>query len=300
MSWGVGARHLPRVNTYAEAVKLESTIVPIRGSGTNAGKKPMGDRRFPEVEILKGKDDTIAVRVYTRANPPLLTYHPNNTIHISGEDIWGVTTNSILYSILGLELHTHDNKDWLSELQLVPDGAKPNELLYPTGTQYHQRGTRYGAIPLPKHGMRVQYEYPFGFKALNFSFPTAHKINRKKMNEVRKQYKPFLDYFSGVLKLKEGQRLPDTVVTEHWEVYMQKRREDLVTLMRSSNAEDWWTAAECFLHSRGLNHCISYSAAMKSANDTLKHWHSDVVIEKKEVRTGAIFADPNRKFVHAC
>ena len=92
MSWGVGARHLPRVVSYQQADKLEGTVVPIRGSGTNAGKKPAGSRKYPEITICRDAGGTIIVQGFESA---LIKYFPNGEVWIARDPYYQVTSNDI-------------------------------------------------------------------------------------------------------------------------------------------------------------------------------------------------------------
>jgi hypothetical protein len=282
MSWGVGTRYLPRVVSYIEADALESTVVPIRGSGTNAGKKPAGNRKYPYITICRDAEGTIIVQGF---GGPLIKYFPNDTIWIARAPYYQVTSNDIYSSILGQQVYSYDGKPWLPHVFFGVGGVP-----------------EHGHLPLPKEGAYLE-SIGGSWKLLNPEFPKVHKINRKKMNKVRAQYKPFLKYFSGMMKLKDGDPVggDDACTVPR---FASSSYTAMLTAMGSDSLEDWNELAS-YLMRKGASYrwvggnyayMYKYSAAMRKANDVLLHTHRDLVFDVKEITTGWWVKDTNKKY----
>jgi len=58
-----GYYDLPRITSFTHAVAMEQLIQPIRGSGRNAGIKPLGSRSRTHIQILNYTKE-VAIRLY--------------------------------------------------------------------------------------------------------------------------------------------------------------------------------------------------------------------------------------------
>ena len=124
------------------------------------------------------------------------------------------------------------------------------------------------------------------------------KVNRKKMKKVRAQYKPFLKYFSGMLKLKDGE------IVESGPNTLSPSYKDMLTVMGGYNLDEWNNLARHLINETsslrwaGVNYqyVCKYSVAMRRANGVMLHPHRDLVFDVEEITTGAWVKDTNKKY----
>ena len=166
---------------YAEAVSWYERTEPIRGSGVNAGVRPLGHRNRPQFQILKC-DDNIICRCYST---DVVTFHPDNTITLHVPDFWRTqTTANFIWDVLGgarahVGIKDHDVVVWLrgQEATMFRAGEATKLEVLPNGN-----------LKLI-HRDRVR---------------TVYSVDRTVMNAARKSVSEFRKTMLGMLKLKDG------------------------------------------------------------------------------------------------
>ena len=173
-----GISHL---RSYADALEWFNNVTPIKGSGRNAGIKPLGHRNRTWFQILKLSDDSIACRCY---NSDLVTFHPDGVVTVKTDSWNSQTTANFISDVLGLHAGVHDH-----DVQLGVDGG-----MYRI-----------------KSGIKIKRE-GIGYKVVEAERHEVYLIDRKKMNEIRKKVKPFRDFMAGMIKLREGKFMQDEIL----------------------------------------------------------------------------------------
>ena len=166
---------------YAEAARWYEITEPIRGSGTNAGVRPLGHRNRPQFQILKC-DDNIICRCYST---DVVTFHPDNTITLSVPAYWRTgTTANFIEDVLGRArvnagIKDHDVVMWVR-------GQNPGVFRVGEATKLEVQKDGYLKLT---HRDRVN---------------TIYSVDRTVMNAARKSVAAFSKSMIGMLKLKDG------------------------------------------------------------------------------------------------
>ena len=227
---------IPRIQSYARALKRYNDIAPIAGKGLNAGIRPLGARNRPWLLIDKGSDDQIVCTLY---RTDVVTFHPDGLVKINSGGYNTRTTCSFIQEVLGVATRIMDNKIIVSL----------------SGRQYTLDG-------------ELLLRYTEGWEVLNPTVSYVHTINRKVINKARKELEPFMQYLRGSVKLRdefvyleERDTLKDSLFemginadspvqwplrTEpHWGVDNTRIVANLhvcLNLMRSEDRGNWYTA----------------------------------------------------------
>lgn len=159
----------PRFYTYAEAARWEAAVTPIRG---RPDCKPLGARHKTHATIRR-EGEAVTCRFY---NTDVLTYHPDGRIVVNLGGWATQSTCAFITQVAGIHAWIQYNRVWVSAGGHYPLHAQGENTLRLDG----------GGVTLD-NPMRV----------------TQHKINRAGANTVRRIYKPFKDYLTGVMKVRD-------------------------------------------------------------------------------------------------
>lgn len=179
--WGSNFNDLPTLRNYAEAVKWESQITPIRGRTEDRQCKPLGNRRKTYAAIRKEEGKAIC-KLY---NTDVLTYHEDGRIEITMDGWASQTTMSFIESLLDVRMARRHNRIWILSHAEGESRLKWNALHPVNANLFTRRADGYVTLHNP-----VQV--------------CTHKINRAETNNVRKQYKAFKDYLVRTMRLRDG------------------------------------------------------------------------------------------------
>lgn len=161
------------LRTYEEALSHLESTKPIRGSGANAGKIPLGFRhRVSEFYIEMNQDKSIDCMCY---RTPVVSFKPDGNIVLQNGGWSSITTCMFIEEILGISSRIKD-----STVVVSFNGGEfkvANELC------------------LKRIDGRLT--------ALNQEPSYVHRVNRKQANIVRKEYAEFTKFFTGMMKLRE-------------------------------------------------------------------------------------------------
>jgi hypothetical protein len=168
---------ITRLTTYAEAVAFEQSVIPIRGRSPEV--KPLGRRdRADEFKIRAGNGRVECI--YHRT--AVVVFEENGTIIINPDGFNSKSTLYFIGSVLGVYGRIFD-----STIRLSVNGKE---------------------YSMPEGGLKLDED----FNVLNPMQEFVHKLSRKNLTNVRKQYAPFIKYADSTLRL-----LGNQFTKEHFE-----------------------------------------------------------------------------------
>lgn len=174
---------IPRLQNYQHALDRFNNTKPIRGrTDITAPMYPLGHRNKVDSFWMRHCQLTQDVECYLYRTP-VVTFKANGEVHIKSDGWISVSTANFIGEVLGgasayiydHSLCVHIWNENGSEQYRVPIG---------------------GALVLRKEG---RWQYVSGAVT-----NVTHKVNRKAINQIRKQYKDFKDYARSMIKLREG------------------------------------------------------------------------------------------------
>ena len=167
---------VPYINTYEGALARFNTTTPIRGS--NPVRRPLGERKHQHLSIDKTGDNSIQLILY---DTPVITFKPDNTVVIAPKQWTSAFTCSFISGILR---HVHGRHQ---RGKLVVDVH---------GQEYVIEKEAELVLKRVETGLGQQkWEVQQAEGAWTF------KINTQRANNVRSQFKPFLQFFKGFTAL---------------------------------------------------------------------------------------------------
>jgi len=160
-----------RLTTYAEALAFEQSVIPIRGRSPEV--KPLGHRhRVDEFKIRANTWGGIEC-VYCRT--AVVVFKENGTIIINSDGFNTKSTISFIGRVLGIWGRILDG-----EIRLTIKGKE---------------------YSMPEGGLKLDRD----FNVINPMQEFVHKLSRKNLTNVRKQYAPFIKYADNTLRLLGNQ-----------------------------------------------------------------------------------------------
>jgi hypothetical protein len=165
------------LNTYAEALAFEQSVIPIKRRSPEV--KPLGRRdRADEFKIRAGNGRVECI--YHRT--AVVVFEENGTIIINTDGFNTQSTIAFIGRVLGIWGRIFDGKIRLP--------VKDKEYSMPEG------------------GLKLDRD----FNVINPMQECVHKLSRKNLTKVRKQYAPFIKYADSTLRL-----LGNQFTKEHFE-----------------------------------------------------------------------------------
>lgn len=176
MGYGSNYRNsgIHTIRNYAEALDRYNTVEPIRGSGRNAGMKPLGHRNRTQFQLLKGTEGEIKCRLY---DTDIVIFYPDDTIKITDASYTTQTTANFIDDVLGIRGRVSDHDIVLSI----------------HGNQYRLAG-----------GMILKRNGEGKLQALQVAKAYTHTVDRKVMKQLRAGIKDFMSYLNGSIKVRDG------------------------------------------------------------------------------------------------
>jgi hypothetical protein len=184
---------LPRITNYAQALEHFHSVKPIKGREPEC--RPLGLRRRTEATIDVVRDSTGEI-----TNKVLLKYFGQTlisfdkstpdemTIHSTGRWWVGMSTASYIERVTGMLCYVHNH-----------------------GMQLHEQNFRDSKVHRVFAGMRVRVSEDNGRFVLSVLNPRSQKVyrvNRKKMNEVMRNYSGFVEYMQNIAKISKETTIP--------------------------------------------------------------------------------------------
>jgi hypothetical protein len=176
---------LPVLHDYAAAKRRFENTKPIRGRVDEV--RPLGKRSKSHVRIEMGGDgtdmgcdtgDNVHVVLYSTR---VVTYYPDGRIRLYVGNWSSDSTHQLINHVVPFHprVHSFSGKSWF--------------------TSYH--GWSSGEFVVPAEGALMQRGEYNTWELTNPERVTIQNINRKGMNEVRREYKPLYNYVRGLVKL---------------------------------------------------------------------------------------------------
>jgi len=261
-----------RIGNYAQALDWFNKTTPIRGTGCNAGIKPLGHRDRPHFQILKGDANEIICKCY---QTNVVTFMPDGTVKIDNGGYNSQTTAHFIYDVLGVSSAIKDN-----DLQVYVDGG------------YYR----------VKSGMTIKRNELGAYKVVDYVPHEVYRLDRKRMAELRKKVKPYRTFLTGMMKVHdhfyEREELEaalyarGTVLGSNWSLELNHWREDAAQILPRLKAfvdtitqEDvegnWYRASLMLIWSgRGFYTQIteSGSSANRKLDELLIATHPEVLL----------------------
>lgn len=282
---------------YNEAFHKWESTKPIRGRGVDV--RPLGNRRQADqykIELLP--EGGVACVLYKTA---VVTFYEDGDIRIKNDDWNSVSTCNFIDEVLwGVTSRIYNNDLYVR--------------------------TKQGEFALGDEGiwLRMNAEGNLEVKTDKLPPKYVHAIDRKKANNVRAQYKPFLDYVSRMSRLKGNDPylmsemirmfphptfgVPDMGVELGNRAYDRwiDSIKNLFTLMKSegeSQHENFYKALLLLAKSYG-NHryhepegyVVTEKKIKVALDDLIVGFHRDDVLVPKQVPIGVAKRDSNGKY----
>ena len=278
---------------YNEAFHKWESTKPIRGRGVDV--RPLGHRKSADqykIELLP--EGGVACVLYKTA---VVTFFEDGDIRILNDDWNSVSTCNFIDEVL----------------RSVRSRIYNNDLYVGTGQ---------GEFALGKEGLWLRINDKGNLEVKTDKLPPkyVHAIDRKRANNVRAQYKPFIDYASRMCRLKGNDPYPVSEMarvfssTEGMGVLLGNRAYDkwtdsiknLFTLMKSegeSQHDNFYKALLLLANSYG-NHryhepegyVVTEKKIKVALDDLIMGYHRDEVLMQKEIPLGVARRDSNGKY----
>jgi hypothetical protein len=279
------------LTNYNEAFHKWETTKPIRGRGVDV--RPLGHRRSADqykIELLP--EGGVACVLY---KTPVVTFFEDGDVRILNDNWNSVSTCNFI-----------------------------DEILYSVSSRIYNNDlyvrTKQGEFALGAEGiwLRMNAQGDLEVKTDKLAPRYVHAIDRKKANNVRAQYKPFLDYASRMSRLKGNDPYLESEIQRMFPagmgILLGNRAYDkwtdsiknLFTLMKSEGEnqhDDYYKALLMLAKSFG-NHryrepegFVVMERKLKVAlDDLIIGFHRDEVLMQKEIPLGVARRDSNGKY----
>lgn len=288
---------IKQLTNYAQALAHYEKVVPIRGSGCNAGKRPLGNRDKAHYHIFKHNNDAISCRLY---KTDVITFHPNNNITFNIGNYITSTRANFIAQVLGTPCNIFNNRLVLTVKANGYYTVNQHLILVATGDTYHVEDSEQD---------------------------TVHTIDRRAMNAVRKDFKKFIKYVSGMMKMQEGKifidelheplmqemaklgviveqrhQIPRLNIKHHDDVMrLHRALGRFIELVKSEDTENWYLSFLWLIHSSDqlwYSSTVRYypSNVLKILNDVLIALNPHV-LKPKLLKRGTVKVDKYKKFI---
>lgn len=290
-----GARYdLPRLYNWMDATITERDIKPIRGK---PDCKPLGKRRNTHVAIRKVDNEAVACRLY---QTDVVTFHKDGRIVIRLDGWSSQTTIAFIEELLGVRTCIRHNHAWIGATRQ----ASTQEGWYALRAHEDNIFRRNGQGDL-------EFENPMQIK--------THRANRVRANNVRKTYKPFIDYIKRTMRLRDdgfsAQEYGDVFGWVHSELpnypvqlwvspsgnLNVEMVRDLLSLARSEQVQDQykaslWLARSASKGMRNNRWTPSEADMLRMLGDYILLVHRDECFTETYAGGGEVVRDPYAKF----
>lgn len=312
----VNSANLRRFFTYAEAKKYHDEVMPYR-SGSDKGKRPLGNRRYNYCQIYK--DEETGFISLTLYGSHIVVWSPNGEVFISLCRYDAVSTRQFI------------------------DAVSPCKTKYDRGVTYLQVIGKEGWYPF------ADSETPIVIKDGEVMNPVqthTYKLNRVAMKSKRKEFGAFLEYVKNMGKILTGikdeevnavaQLLPEELVETQinygkmiMKVYLPSQTRYVMTSRRGNLCREFLQAVKqaqdpedlekfyhyfvqlgvsCLNHNSRLNAFIASwgyfsdeeveigKTMLTYFDEIIKYVYNEEVFNKVEVPIGVAVSNSNRKY----
>lgn len=290
MGYGSNYRNsgIHRIYNYADALEMYNNVEPIRGSGVNAGMKPLGHRNRTQFQILKGTEGEIKCRLY---DTDVVTFYPDGIIKITDAEYTTQTTANFIEDVLGIFSAVQDH-----DIVIGLHGMR-----YRLGDGVVMKRDEQGILRV----LKVDKAY-------------VHIINRKVMAKLRNNVKDFMQYLNGSIKVRDNGRFNEEekeALVEYlgmseysfglaavptWRNETEELRKRLgmfFDMVKSGDMENWYRAS-CWMAFSQYTWVKAISLTPKQAKVTMDNLllaaHPEALV-KQEVPEGMVKRDRYRQ-----
>jgi len=218
MAFHISTSDLPRLMSYDEARNRFHSTTMVRGE--HKAYRRLGDRKMENKWLMQEMIDGVEVYVAGLHSTGLIYYYPTHyEITIGNWDT--ISTRKFLEKVIMADIK-HYSRD-----SYVPRGFNP-----PSEPNISKFFNGYG-IQTGMHRYKFNY---YTHKAVDESVHIEvkkYKINRKRMNEVRKPYQKFFDYLKTMHGLTNGE-----VPEKPPEFTIRNNRSEILNMAREEKS--WW------------------------------------------------------------
>jgi hypothetical protein len=223
MAFHIDTYHLPRIYGYDDAKNRFNNLTPIRGGDQSVRR--IGKRNDATKWLKHEIRDGVDVYVVGLHRTDVITYYPTHyEIFMGG---WGTTSTMLFITAITGRLCTG-----ISTRNYVPQGF-PESLM---GAAHS-----YNGYPI---NTRTTYKFDYDDNPLDLdAHPklVKYKVNRKRMNEVRRVAKPFYDYVNAMNNLTD-RNISDDGRNDYWSSPYRNGEKLLADI---SNQDKWWEMFQC-------------------------------------------------------
>lgn len=211
MAYHIDTHHLPRIYGYDHAKRIFDSITPIRGGDQSVRRlgKRSDANKWIKHEIREGVDVFIAGLYST----DVVTFYPSHyEIYMGGWD--SMSTRKFIEAIQGMWCSSIRESDY------IPKGY----------SNLNEATVMYAGHPI---SASHKYKFDYDHKPLSPLLSLQkYKVNRKKMNAVRREFKSFVTY----METMDG--LQDTKLENGG--YMRAWRASGDRLRMAQDQDSWW------------------------------------------------------------
>jgi hypothetical protein len=164
-------QRVPRVHSYAEALRIHSNTKPLRGRAEEI--RPLGNRRDADTYWIRKHGDAIELVLY---KTPVITFEPDGDVVLFVDSYNSVSTHQFLSHVLGISA----------------GGVRRTTVLTINNSKYTLAG---------QDKLRLRKE-DGNWQVLNPTQQWSWRLDRKAVAEVRSKYGEFYKYLKGFVNLR--------------------------------------------------------------------------------------------------
>jgi hypothetical protein len=308
---------MPRLYSYADALKHFNEVVPIRGDKDKT--KPVGRRDQKFFAIWKNDDESVSVGYRWHNDKPLIKFHTDGSVGVKTQI--SAACRERVQRILGMNLQRKHNRTWV-QAKTYQDGKEVDGWFPISNPKDNWRSEHREALfVVPKSGGMPTF--------LNPAPVETHTKDRQASKDITAKYKVFRSYVENMAKLTDG-RVPNMLPSElralldlsvdkehanrdislcpqyaYGDVERHaKYRARFFDLLESDDAEDLYKAMLWVSSSVGgywsgnaeARHIDSWRLAWER---TVSIHHRDALFFKTQSRDGVLRADRYARFFNA-
>jgi hypothetical protein len=218
MAFFIDTKPIKQMNSYQQAKDMFNQLTPIRGGDQSLRRigRRNDETKWLKHEIREGVEVYVAGFYYT----DLVTYYPTH-YKLSMHGYYSMSTRLFIEAVLGVPVYNLHERDY------VPKGFKVD----------FDWNILFNYMPIKSIGL---YDFNYDHTPITkLDQPTKYKVNRKRMNEVRKLAKPFYNYIDAMDNLVGDMELTSK---NYWD---SPYRDSYKVIANLSDEKQWWNMFEC-------------------------------------------------------
>lgn len=257
--------NVPRLLNYDTALRRWHSVVPLRGRAVDT--RPLGGRRTTNMLIERTTVDNVDAVACRLHNTNVVTFVADGRIVI--DNSWpSLTTNQFANQILGgsAYMHVRDGATWMHTSSGV--------WLVGTELVLRRNPNTNSLSPVTPHTHYV------------------HVLDRKKFNQVKAAYVPFIKHLRNVAKLTEGGGASSQYRGDALQTAADQTREGwgpLMSYLFWISMRRVWNGAWVYV--------FNIERGVRWLSDQIKMQYANEVFKKEPVPMGHYKADSNKRYI---